>query len=257
MASPLNIKRMERKYKVEQEDVSAFLDALSAKMKVSEYIPGRPVVQIATVYLDTPDYHFAKKALNSHSMSIKLRAKDYSYRVQGAVETSNFCWVEIKSRNGISTEKWRFPLSKRMFGGLYRGQDVSEAVVSSARKSSYSKQAVGNYKRFQSHIRERKIAPSTIVTYSRLVFELDDWDLRLTVDSNVRYYKAPENPYSYLKTIVPEKLGQPIGAEDDVIVETKSANGVPGWLWPLLKACRSTQEFSKFATSSKKRMLLE
>ena len=248
---------MERKYKVEQEDVPAFLDALSAKMKISEYVPGRPVVQIATVYLDTPDFHYAKKALNNHSVSIKLRAKDYSYRVQGALETSNFCWVEIKSRNGISTEKWRFPMTKRAFRQLYCGQDVSKAVTSSAQKRSYGKQAVENYKRFQSHLREHKIAPSTIVTYLRRVFELEDWDLRLTVDSNVRYYKAPENPYSYLKTIIPEKLGEPIGAEDDVIVESKSANGVPGWLWPLLKACRSAQEFSKFTSSSRKRMLLE
>ncbi len=257
MEPSLVVKRMERKYKVEQNDVPAFLDALSSKMKVSEYILGRPVVQIATVYLDTPDFHYAKRALNNSSMSIKLRAKDYSYRVQGALETSNFCWVEIKSRDGISTEKWRFPMSKRVFGQLYRGRDVSKAVASSARKKSYSKQAVENYKRFQSHIHEREIAPSTVVTYSRRVFELEAWKLRLTVDSNVRYYKAPADPYSYLKTIVPEKLGEPIGTEDDVIVETKSANGVPGWLWSLLRACKSAQELSKFASSSKKRMLLE
>ena len=257
MTSPLNIKRMERKYKVEKEEASAFIEALSAKMKISEYVPGRPVVQIATVYLDTPDFYYAKKALNNQSMSVKLRAKDYSYRVRGALETSNFCWVEIKSRNGISTEKWRFPMSKRVFGQLYRGQDVSKAVASSARKRSYSNEAVENYKRFKSHLRDHRLAPSTIVTYSRRVFELEDWDLRLTVDCDVRYYKAPENPYSYLKIITPEKLGEPIGAEEDVIVETKSANGVPGWLWPLLKACRSAQEFSKFTSSSRKRMLLE
>lgn len=256
MKPPLTMKRMERKYKVEQGDVPAFLEALSEKMQLSEYVPGRPVVQIATVYLDTPDFHYAKKALNNHSMSIKLRSKDYSYRVRGVLETSNFCWVEIKSRSGMSTEKWRFPLSKRMFGQLYRGQDVSEAVTSSAHKSSYDRQAVENYRLFQSHIREHRITPSTIVTYSRRVYELKDWDLRLTVDSNVRYYKAPENPYSHFKTIVPEKLGQPIGVEHDVIVETKSANGIPGWLWPLLKACRSAQEFSKFTSSSKKKMLL-
>ncbi len=257
MSSPLVISRMERKYKVEPDDVPAFLEAVCAEMEVSEYVRGRPVVQIATVYLDTSGYYFAKKALNNHSVSIKLRSKDYSYLLDKGVETSNFCWIEVKSRNGIATQKWRFPLSKSMFGRLLGGQDVKGVVAKSAEKSSDVEQALENYERFQSHSRDLQIAPSTIVTYSRQVFESKEWDLRLTVDSNVRYYKAPRNPYSNLRAILPDKLGEPIGSESDVIIETKSNNGLPGWLWPLLRACRSTQEFSKFATSSRRLMLLK
>jgi hypothetical protein len=256
MSSPLFIERMERKYKVEQDQVLPFLEALSEKMEVSEYIAGRPVVQIGTVYFDTPDYHYARKAINNGSVSLKLRAKDYSYRVNGSVETSNFCWLETKLRNGISTEKRRFPLSKSAFASLCAGKDVTEAVTKSAEKLSEVEQAVENYRHFEALTADRRIAPSTVVTYSRMVFALKEWDLRLTVDSDVSYYKAPHNPYSRLKAIMPEKLGPPIGCEAAVVVETKSGNGLPGWLWPLLRACRAAQEFSKFASSSRKLMLL-
>jgi hypothetical protein len=226
-------------------------------MNLAEYIKGRPVVQISTVYFDTPEYDFARKAINNGSVSVKLRSKEYSYKIDGTLETSNFCWIEIKSRNGLATEKWRFPLSKSAFPELLQGRDIGDVVAESARKSSCTEEALENYKRFLGHIERHQILPSTVVTYSRRVYELKEWDLRLTLDSDVRYYRAPRNPYAGTKSIIPAKLGQPIGEEDTVIVETKSGNGLPGWLWPMLRACESAQEFSKFVTSSRRRMRLE
>ncbi len=252
LISPLFISRMERKYKVEPEEVPALLDALAAKMQRSEYITGRPVVHIATLYFDTPEFHFAKKASCDGVVSIKLRAKDYSYRVNRLVETSDFCWIEIKSRNGIATEKWRFPLGKGLVKGLFFDEDLKDPVAECAKENGADAvQALSNYERFRSHLREFRIAPSTVVTYSRHVFTLEEWDLRLTVDCNVRYFQAPTNPYSGNRAITAEQLGKPTSCENSAILETKSGNGLPGWLWQMLKSCRSAQEYSKFVSSSK------
>lgn len=257
MKPSLVITRMERKYKVEPGDVEGFARAVAAKMHTSEYKPGRPEVRIATVYFDTPDYHFAKKALNNGDTSIKLRAKDYTYLVNGKIEVSNFCWIEVKSRTGIATEKWRFPLSKKALPLLLAGSDIRNAVESCAQKFSCVRQAMDNYECFQSQVASRTIRPSVIATYTRKVFESGEWDLRLTMDSEVRYFQAPGNPYSYFRAILPEHMGRPVGAESAVIVETKSPNGLPGWLWPLLRACSSAQEFSKFTASYMKLMLVK
>jgi hypothetical protein len=243
---------MERKYKVEPEEVPALLDALSAKMQRSEFITGKPVVHIATLYFDTPEFHFAKKASGNGSVSIKLRAKDYSYRVNGAVETSDFCWIEIKSRNGIATEKWRFPLGKGLVKGLVFDEDLKDPVAECAEENGAdAAQALENYERFRSYLREFKIAPSSIATYSRHVFTLEEWDLRLTVDCNVRYFRAPKNPYSGKRVITAEDLGRPTGFENSAILETKSGDGLPGWVWQMLKGCKAAQEYSKFVGSSK------
>jgi hypothetical protein len=246
---------MERKYKVQPEDVESFARAVEAHMQLSQYEPGKPEVRIATIYLDTPDYYFAKKALNNGDMSVKLRAKEYSYSTNGKVEASNFCWVEVKSRNGLATEKWRFPFSKKALPLLLEGGDTVQTVKASAEKFSCVEQAMENYRRFQSEAGARTILPSTVVTYTRRVYESKEWDLRLTMDFDVTYFKAPENPYSLLSAIVPDSMGEPVGGESAVVVETKSANGLPGWLWPLLRACTSAQEFSKFTTSHMKLML--
>ncbi len=255
MKPSLVIARMERKYKVAPEDAGSFARAVEAEMKVSEYEPGRPDVRIATIYFDTPDYYFARKAAGNGDMSIKLRSKEYSYRVNGKVEASNFCWVEVKSRNGIATEKWRFPLSKKALQPLLSGGDISRMVEGCAEKFSCAGQAVENYRRFRSQAGAYTILPSTIVTYKRRVYESKEWDLRLTMDTDIVYFRAPENPYSYLSAILPDRLGPPVGSESAVVVETKSANGLPGWLWPLLRACKSAQEFSKFTASHMKLML--
>jgi hypothetical protein len=246
---------MERKYKVEPGDVDGFARAVAARMQLSEYEPGRPEVRIGTVYFDTPDYYFAKKAVSNGDMSIKLRAKDYTYLVNGKIEASNFCWIEVKSRSGIATEKWRFPLSKKALPLLLAGGDIADAVEGSAQKFSCVRQARDNYRCFQSHVAGRTIRPSAIATYTRKVYESREWDLRLTMDSDVRYFRAPDNPYSCFRAILPERMGRPVGAESAIIIETKSPNGLPGWLWPLLRACSSAQEFSKFTASYMKLML--
>jgi hypothetical protein len=248
---------MERKYKVEPGDVEDFARAVEAQMQLAQYEPGRPEVRIATIYFDTPDYQFAKKALNNGNISVKLRAKEYSYVVDEKVEASDYCWVEVKSRNGLATEKWRFPLSKNALPLLLSDGDLVQTVKTCAEKFSCVEQALKNYRRFQSEAGSRSIRPTAVVTYTRRVYESEEWDLRLTMDFDVKYFRAPENPYSHLRTIIPDSMGQPVGSESVVVVETKSANGLPGWLWPLLRACSSAQDFSKFTTSHMKLMLAE
>jgi hypothetical protein len=247
---------MERKFKVGPRDVPMLLDILSENLVREEYITGRPVVHVATMYFDTPDLSFARKAQNTDLPAIKLRAKEYIYRVYDRVETSEFCWIEIKSRYGATTEKWRFPLAKKHVHRLCGEDDLTDAVAKSAKENgSDVEQAVRYYECFRAYACECGISPSTVVTYSRHVFGLKKLDLRVTLDSNVRFFRAPSNPYykqNYMRNpVILEKLGRPISRETDAILETKSANGLPDWLWSILNNYKPAQEFSKFVSSSR------
>ncbi|TET32677.1 MAG: VTC domain-containing protein [Planctomycetota bacterium] len=262
MTSPLFITRMERKFKVVPRDVPMLLDTLSRNLIRDEFITGRPVVHIATMYFDTPDFAFARKAENTGLPAIKLRAKEYIYRVCDGVETSEFCWIEIKSRYGTTTKKWRFPLAKKYVHELCGEDNLTDAVAKSAKENGADvDQAVRYYECFRAYACECGISPSTVVTYSRHVFGLKKLDLRVTLDSNVRFFRAPLTPYykrNYKRTpVILEKLGRPISREADAILETKSANGLPDWLWAILNSYKPAQEFSKFVSSSRPLMRKE
>jgi hypothetical protein len=212
------------------------------KERVSKNIPAKSVKGTTSsfrvsVYLDTPQYKFAKAELASGRSSIKLRAKDY-YVIDGDVPIfEELCWLEVKARMGTMVEKNRFAVKRTDVARILKtGPDPSADPAERASQEAFESMRAG-----------QPLCPLVVAHYHRHTFQDPEANLRITFDDLVTFHVPPPNLYADGKVCSRSSLAPPLLAEPKWIVEVKSLGAAPAWVDDIFDIDLQS-DYSKFGT---------
>lgn len=243
-------RRWEDKYRFGEIEARNLRREVQRHLPLFEFRPGRPHTYISTIYFDTKNLAFFKRARRSYDNSIKLRVKEYYYKLQsGELETFPYCFVEIKERIHGEVHKSRIRIPKLLLNPFLAGEDIWPRLVVSDPGIEFQDagEVYGKLKRFL-HF---EIKPESIFNYRRVVFQRDEGELRVTFDDQLRIFPAVTGLYGTVDAMTRRNLGAPILPRENVpqvILEIKCPNSYPTWLQKALFPHRS-QKTSKFTTS--------
>ncbi len=231
----------ERRYELERDVAKRVLEELNAHLPVVSYGDAPATTLVATVYFDTFDQYFLRRALSGDNLSsVKVRAREYlpisddeERRVLGHAE---HCYLERKERTGTIRDKYRIRIEKKELAPII----------------AHEQQLPDGADLLQSEIHKRNLAPAMISMYERRVWGSEG--LRITLDERIRYYRPPEAMYEKLAAMAPSELGPPGAAGPKRILEVKHAAGEeqPTWLVDLLAELPEATGFSKFIDGMRK-----
>lgn len=172
-----------------------------------------PAYGVTTVYFDTTSRRLLGAALSGTADSIKLRAREYTVEREGAREPSDV-WLELKRRSGARTQKHRVSLSRR---NLERW--VCERVA--PQTFDYLGHE-GDARALEEYLAAEPelFSPTCVALYRRRAWETEDGRLRLTLDTNISFFRASDallrNPARFR-----EQLGAPMASEPCALLEVK------------------------------------
>lgn len=246
---PNFISRYETKLKLRPQDAERLLRDVEQHLPVYCYAPGRAVTFVSSVYYDTEDFFFYKRAKWFPHDNLKVRLKEYYYELPSGPELSSHCWIEVKRRLGQSTSKLRFRIDKEFVGPLFAADDVFAQIVAS--NSGLEAEHLRRiYEEFLNVVRGRSLRAHSVTNYRRRTFQQSgDESIRITFDDMIAYFRAPPLLFNGAKGLTRDVLGPPAGHQKQTVVEIKVARSSPDWLKELLRKYPETS-FSKFLTST-------
>lgn len=221
--------RYETKYLIDTKTYGILVNELSKRMKPDSYSNGSKFYTICNIYYDTLDNRLIKDSLSKPVYKEKLRLRSY-----GVPDKSGQVYLEIKKKyNGI-VNKRRCSLT------------ISEANT-----------LIGNhiYPRLKSHMNEQvlneiyyftnayKVSPKVYIAYDRRAyFGIEDKDLRITFDTNIRTRR-------YNVALEKGDYGAPLLGSGVWLMEIKCSGALPLWLTEILSQNHIYKtSFSKYGT---------
>lgn len=115
----LRIKTRERRYIL--KDDSALVAALMERGAPLEYVPGRQVTEITTIYFDTAEGTW----VNGKS-KFKIRTRNY--------QDPEYWWLEVKRREVDRVDKWRRPLKASILIDMLKGKRGWKSLTKHAKR---------------------------------------------------------------------------------------------------------------------------
>jgi len=251
-----HFRRRERKYEVGPAAAVLLREEIARRLPLFEFERGQPYTYITTLYFDTKERDFYRRAERSYDDNVKIRVKEYYYPSTCPVEpdrwykTSPFCYVEIKQSVGGIVVKKRFGFPKRELPHLLGGQDVWPVLQRFT--PSGELQSVGEiYRELSRYLADYTVGLTSVVHYRRSVYQEKEEALRITFDDQLAVFAPPcalNGLYALHESLTPEILGAPIRKSDRVILEIKCPGAYPDWLEKALQNL-SARRLSKFTTS--------
>jgi len=188
---------------------------------------------VSSLYYDTPDDLLINRSLQGGKYKEKLRVRSY-----GAATQSSPVFIEIKKKFKGITYKRRVNCTLAAASAFLAGMDYLEAIErwplkdTAAQEYAHgtmSRQIAGELAWMRDHY--EGIAPKMLVTTHRLSFvDVDDPDLRITFDSNVRW--------DNVSTTLEEAAGRhELFDNGERILEIKCGSAYPMWLVAALNEC--------------------
>ena len=211
MGDQMVFKRYELKYRMTRRQKDQILRAMEPYMVLDGY--GRS--SIRNLYYDTPDFRLIRTSLEKPVYKEKLRVRSY-----GPAGDGDPVFVELK-------KKYRSVVYKRRIS-LASGR----AAASLGREIGY---ALGFY---------RELAPAVFLSYEREAFyERDGGSFRVTFDEEIRYRQEA-------LTLDSDAWGTALLGPDEVLMELKTAGGLPMWMVQALSREQIRQtSFSKYGSA--------
>jgi len=257
-------------------------DSIARRLPVFEFAPGYPYTFITTVYFDTADRHFFERARRHYHDNDKIRVKEYYYeepssaqasgsmagRVAVRYRTSPVAYVELKQRRGELVTKKRLRVPKARLGRILDGDDPEDDPggeqllgLGAASPDDAGAELPGSHRdaraALKRYLERFSVRATSVISYRRQVFQVDEDELRITFDDRIRVHEPPRDvfgPGFYCRSgevgaLTPASLGVPIRSFSKVITEIKCATGeYPDWLRGALRL-HSSKLFSKFTAS--------
>ena len=266
-------RRKEEKYEVGSA-AAAFLQAeIARRLPLFEYHQGYPSTFITTLYYDTKNRDFYRRAVRHYDNNVKIRVKEYYYSVgstSGAstavgsttdsaccakssngdghlYQISPECYVELKqSLNGTVLKK-RFGFPKKELSLLFAGKDVWPTLlgVTPAGDVGALREI---YRELKRYISTYPVEVTSIVNYRRTVYQENEEHLRVTFDDSLAVFPPLPSLYDSNEALTAEVLGKATRKSDKVILEIKCPDEYPDWLRNALQF-HSSKRLSKFTTS--------
>ncbi|GMU24571.1 MAG: hypothetical protein AMXMBFR13_46450 [Phycisphaerae bacterium] len=171
--------RVERKYPLPTERLNEAVDELTRVVPIFRYSELSEWSSIRTTYLDSLDFQCYQEYLQDLPIRRKIRIRQYGV----AGKYSDFCWFELKLKNGSLSLKRRFRCALDQIPAVMKGDSLLEQVQ--PHNTTDVRQA---FHLVRTAIAQQRLLPVVRVEYERLSFQdATDSGLRITLDRDVRF----------------------------------------------------------------------
>lgn len=220
MANQMVFRRHELKYMLSTAQYIALKEQMQGYMQLDTY----GLHGIDNVYFDTPNYLLIRRSIEKPCYKEKLRLRRYT--VAGQAQEGAF--LELKKKYKGIVYKRRLHLSTQEANSfLTEGKPLAEDSQI-AREIAYFVQ------------RYDGLGPMVNLRYQReAYFGLADGEFRMTFDHDVQMQSDAVSPHA-----------QPVLPPERVLLEIKTAQGLPEWLVAFLSEHKIYKtSFSKYGTA--------
>lgn len=202
MKDQMIFKRYEMKYMLNRRQFEELKEEMEQYMIADEH--GKST--ICSLYFDTPTFLLIRRSLEKPVYKEKLRLRSY-----GVADADTIVFVELKKKYDSVVYKRRVGMTEwDAERYLLQHEQVMDTQIT--REIDY---CMTNYE---------KLAPSILLSYEReAYFGKGDHDFRVTFDQNILWR---DYDLSLRKGI----YGRPLLSEDQVLMEVKTAGGIPMWM---------------------------
>lgn len=202
MKDQMIFKRYEMKYMLNRMQLEELKKEMEHHMIADEH--GKST--ICSLYFDTPTFLLIRRSLEKPVYKEKLRLRSY-----GVADKDTLVFVELKKKYDSVVYKRRVGMKEEDAERyLLQHEQVMDTQIT--REIDY---CMTNYE---------KLAPSILLSYEReAYFGQGDHDFRVTFDQNILWR---DHDLSLCKGI----YGLPLLSEDQVLMEVKTAGGIPMWM---------------------------
>lgn len=202
MKDQMIFKRYEMKYMLNRMQFEELKEEMEQYMIADEH--GKST--ICSLYFDTPTFLLIRRSLEKPVYKEKLRLRSY-----GVADADTIVFVELKKKYDSVVYKRRVGMTEwDAERYLLQHEQVMDTQIT--REIDY---CMTNYE---------KLAPSILLSYEReAYFGKGDHDFRVTFDQNILWR---DYDLSLCKGI----YGRPLLSEDQVLMEVKTAGGIPMWM---------------------------
>jgi hypothetical protein len=229
--------RREWKFLVGAEVAERLRAVVAARLPREEFMAGRPVTRIQSIYFDTPDLALYQRCSDpAHATSLKFRVRAYA-GPDGTGDGEAAGFLEYKAGVGVGEAKRRRKQRIRLSPARLHALVAPDSPLVDAAKPRWA-QAAGFMRAFG-------LMPRLTVTYCREAFVDSEAEVRLTFDTD---YRASAIAPSLASGLHAPTRGLP----GTVIVEVKFLDEFPAWFAAALDAegiPAVSQSFSKFKTA--------
>ncbi len=215
-----SFQRYEKKFLLTPGQYRSLLPVLYARMEEDCY----GACTVCNIYYDTPSYELIRTSLDKPVYKEKFRLRSY-----GVPDDEDNIFAEIKKKCAGIVYKRRVEAHPEEMLAFLRGEkDLSHDMQIQ--------------REIHCLLDRYHPAPSVFLAYDRLTLLGVEEDLRITLDSNLRWRK------NNLDLRLGEE-GEPVLPQEWIIMEIKVPQALPLWLSRLLSASRIyPTAFSKYGT---------
>ncbi|MBQ9674064.1 MAG: polyphosphate polymerase domain-containing protein [Ruminococcus sp.] len=224
MGSIAVFERTEKKYILTLDQKQALLSLIEKRLGTDKY----SVSTVCSLYFDTPDYRLIRTSIDKPIYKEKLRLRSYFTPDKN---TTVFLELKKKYRGVVYKRRETMKYDKAM-RYINHGEKPKDTQI--MREIDYAMQFYNN------------LAPRMLIAYDRnAYFGLEDKNLRITFDMNLRYR-------DYELDLSLGDYGKPIVDNNICIMEIKALKAMPLWLTEALSSLNIYPgSFSKYGTAYK------
>lgn len=221
--------RYETKFLLDRKAYNNIQREISKHMRLDEYNLNKEFYTISNIYYDTEDDYLIRTSLSKPVYKEKIRLRAY-----GIPSAGDKVFLEIKKKFNKIVNKRRTSITIK---------DAKEFISTGVKPEAkaYMNEQVLNELKYAIDL--YKLKPKAYIAYDRKAyFDVDDPNLRLTVDTNIRTrrYNLSLEAGDYGSRLLPAGV---------YLMEIKSAGGIPVWLTRLLSENGVFKtSFSKYGT---------
>jgi hypothetical protein len=241
--------RLEAKYFIAHAEATRLCHRIEAQLASHHHSapPGFSVGSArhhitTTVYFDTARRDLCRAAMRA-PVHLKVRARTY-HEEPGAGSplppSEGSVWLELKERDGTRSHKRRAPFDRTCAGELLAALALDDhAAAAEACEAIIARQSEPVHVALLADLAHTRavlgaaLVPSCVVRYRRQAFQDVTDTLRVTLDYDVRAFRAPPAPFAEAG-LAQQALGEPAHEEAACVLETKSLGPLPDWLVALL-----------------------
>jgi len=225
--------RYEKKYMIDESTYKKMMKVLRNHMVADKYCVNDNFYSICNIYFDTDNDELIRTSIEKPIYKEKLRMRSY-----GVPKNDDEIFLEIKKKYNRVVNKRRTTLSlaqaKRFMDTGYlpkEGDKINSQVV----------------KELNYFMKVYHPIPKVFLAYDRMaLFGIDDKDLRITFDKNIRSRRERVD-------LTLGDDGEKLIPDGYYLMEIKVANAFPLWLTHLLTKYKVENiSFSKYGTEYKK-----
>lgn len=209
MAAQATFRRYEYKYRLSQKQYETLQKVMETHMKMDDF--GSHTIN--NIYFDTPDFLLIRRSLEKPVYKEKLRVRWYGPRTE---KTPIF--IELKKKYKGVVYKRRIKQNWAETKGYFKHhQPLAESHKENHDQIAHE---LDYFMKFYENL-----IPALFLGYQReAYFGLEDPDFRITFDQNIR---CSQGDIYHQKN---NGSGQAVIPGDQVLMEVKTATGLPSWL---------------------------